>query len=149
MQEFIDKIENTMEPPLTTLTLPLYLRQKSRQRVILDNGEDAGIHLKRGSVLYNNDLLVSADETVVKIVAANERLSVVECEDQLLFARACYHLGNRHMPLQIEQNRFYYLHDHVLDEMLRGMGICVAQCSAPFEPEAGAYARGSTHTHPH
>jgi urease accessory protein len=147
MLEFISKADNTITAPFTTLTLPLHLRQKSRQRVTLDNGADAAICLKRGAVLCNNDLLMSREDVLVKVVAAKEHLSVAKCENPLLFARACYHLGNRHMPLQIEYNRLYYLHDHVLDDMLSGLGLTVTQCFAPFEPEAGAYGGSSAHGH--
>jgi len=150
MHELIDKIQNTSETPISTLTLPLEYRQKSRQRVVLDNGDDAGIFLRRGTVLFNNDLLISKEEKIVRVLAADELLSVVTCSDPLLFARACYHLGNRHMSLQIEKDAFYYLHDHVLDGMLCGMGLIVAQISAPFEPESGAYVRGvAKHNHEH
>jgi urease accessory protein len=150
MHELIDKIQNTSETPITTLTLPLDRRQKSRQRVVLDNGDDAGIILRRGTVLFNNDLLISKEEKIVRVLAADELLSVVTCTDPLLFARACYHLGNRHMPLRIEKDTFYYLHDHVLDGMLSGMGLVVETVSAPFEPESGAYDGGTAkHRHEH
>lgn len=138
----------------TTLTLPLDLRQKSRQRVKLDNGDEAAVLLKRGTVLYHNDLLMSVDSTVVKVKAADECLSVVACSDPLLFARVCYHLGNRHVSLQIEPGRIFYLHDHVLDDMVRGHGLQVEQVTAPFEPEPGAYGghaggAGNGHHHGH
>ena len=150
MHELIDKIHTAFAAPIATLTLPLEHRQKSRQRVVLDNGDDAGIFLKRGTVLFNNDLLISREEKIVRVVAADELLSVVTCADPLLFARACYHLGNRHMPLQIERDTLYYLHDHVLDDMLSGMGLDIARISAPFEPEAGAYDGGTArHGHEH
>lgn len=150
MHELIDKIQNTSETPIATLTLPLERRQKSRQRVVLDNGDDAGIFLRRGTVLFNNDLLISREGKIVRVLAADELLSAVTCRDPLLFARACYHLGNRHMPLQIEENTFAYLHDHVLDGMLIGMGLSIAQVRAPFEPEAGAYVGGTArHGHEH
>lgn len=145
MIEFIDKVDNGEGVPVTTLTLPLDLRQKSRQRVELDNGREASIFLRRGSVLHNNDLLISKDNTVIRVLAADEQLSVATCKDPLLFAKACYHLGNRHMPLQIEKEQIIYLHDHVLDDMLRGLGLEVEQMYAPFEPEAGAYGGKASH----
>ena len=150
MHELIDKIQSAFAPPISTLTLPLEHRQKSRQRVVLDNGDDAGILLKRGTVLFNNDLLISKEQKIVRVVAAEELLSAVTCTDPLLFARACYHMGNRHIPLQIEKDTFYYLRDHVLDTMLSGMGLVPAQLSAPFEPETGAYDGGTArHGHAH
>ena len=85
---------------------------------------------------------------VVVVRAAAEPVSEVCCGDPLLFARACYHLGNRHVPLQIDDGRLRYQHDHVLDDMLRGLGLQVGFAEAPFEPEPGAYG-GSAHGHAH
>lgn len=151
MIEFTEKLETGKTEALTTLTLPLDLRQKSRQRVTLDNGEEAAIYLKRGTVLQNDDLLLGENETVIRVKAAEETLSEATCSDPLLFARACYHLGNRHMPLQIETGRILFLHDHVLDDMLRGLGLEVNTVSEPFEPEPGAYGgkAGNTGHHHH
>lgn len=152
MIEFHKKVETSTIEPATTLTLPLDLRQKSRQRVQLDNGQEAGIFLKRGTVLNDDDLLLSETNMVVRIKAAAENLSVARCKDPLLFAKACYHLGNRHMPLQIEKEGIFYLHDHVLDDMLRGLGLNVEQVCLPFAPEAGAYgghAEKAGHHHAH
>jgi urease accessory protein len=152
MIEIYEKTEKCTTVPGVTLTLPLDLRQKSRQRVVLDDGREAGLFLKRGTVLHDDDLLLSTDKLVVRVKAASEKLSVARCGDPLLFAKACYHLGNRHMPLQIEKGRIFYLHDHVLDDMLRGLGLEVEQVNAPFAPEAGAYggqAGNTGHHHAH
>ena len=154
MIEFTAKGTNSDQDLLTTLTLPLDKRQKSRQRVKLDNGEEAAVLLQRGTVLYNDDVLISDDENqkTIKVKAACETLSKLECSDPLLFARACYHLGNRHVSLQIETDTLYYLHDHVLDTMVRGLGLEVTIVSEPFEPEPGAYggsAGNAGHTHHH
>ena len=70
----------------------------------------------------------------------------MRCDDPQLLARAAYHLGNRHVPLQIANGLLRYQHDHVLDEMLRGLNLDVQIEQAPFEPEPGAY--GSHHPHP-
>ena len=129
----------------TTLTLPYDRRIKSRLRVTLDNGREAGLFLERGTTLKEDDLLSDGDGLRVRIVAARETVSSIVCDDPLLFARACYHLGNRHVPLQIEFGRLRYQHDHVLDELLRGLGLQVAVEQAPFEPEAGAYSGGHQH----
>ena len=82
------------------------------------------------------------------IRAAAETVSEVRCNDPLQLARACYHLGNRHVPLQIEAGLLRYQHDHVLNEMVQGLGLEVSVRQAPFEPEPGAYG-GSTHGHSH
>ncbi len=133
----------------TTLTLPYDQRTKSRLRVILDNGCEAGVFLERGSTLKEDDLLHDGDGLCVRIVAAPETLSSVLCDDSLLFARACYHLGNRHVPLQIDRGRLRYQHDHVLDDLVRGLGLQVEVEQAPFEPESGAYSSGGNHHDAH
>lgn len=136
--------------PAETLTLTFDQRQKSRLRAVLDEGGDAGVFMSRGTVLRDGDLLIGASDIVVRIRAAAEETSVVRTGDALLFARACYHLGNRHVPLQIGPGELRYLHDHVLDDMLRGMGLSVGCERAPFEPEPGAYAlAGGGHHHSH
>jgi len=132
----------------TSLTLPLESRIRSRLRVVLDDGREAGLFLPRGSSLKQGDLLRSEEGLVVEVRAAPETLSRVRCDDPLLLARACYHLGNRHVGLQIEPGRLSYLHDHVLDEMVAGLGLQVTVEQGPFEPEAGAYG-GHSHTQGH
>lgn len=144
---------NTRDEPRTTLTLPLHQRIKSRLRVVLDNGEEAGLFLERGTTLKAGDQLLSEDGYRVEILAADETLSVVKSEDSHLLARACYHLGNRHVSIQIDRGQIRYPHDHVLDEMLRGLGLRVETVEAPFEPEPGAYGgsaeQGRHHDHHH
>ena len=81
--------------------------------------------------------------------AAAETLSSVVSDDPHLLARACYHLGNRHVSIQIEPGRVSYLHDHVLDEMLQGLGLQVTVTEAPFEPEPGAYGGSADKAHSH
>ncbi|QSA97426.1 urease accessory protein UreE [Methylococcus sp. EFPC2] len=128
--------------PTDTLTLPYDARQKSRLLAKLDGGANVGLFLPRGTVLRGGDMLTGPGGEVVRVVAAPEPLSVARSDDALLFARACYHLGNRHVPLQILEGELRYLRDHVLDGMLCGMGLVVESEQAPFEPEAGAYAHG-------
>jgi len=134
--------------PVTTLTLPLEKRIRSRLRVTLDDGRAAGVFLERGQVLRDGDLLAGTDGLIVRVRAAAEAVSEVCCNDPLLLARACYHLGNRHVALQIGAGLLRYQHDHVLDEMLRGLGLRPVLREAPFEPEQGAYG-GSAHGHAH
>jgi len=133
----------------TTLTLPLHDRIKSRLRVTLDNGRDAGLFLERGTTLKDGDLLRSEEGFLVRVRAADETLSTVSSDDPHLIARACYHLGNRHVSVQIEPGRVSYLHDHVLDDMLRGFGMTVELIEAPFEPEPGAYGGSAEQGHHH
>jgi len=134
--------------PTASVTLTLDQRVRSRLRVTLDDGPEAGIFLERGDNLKNGDCLVSEDRLVVLVKAASELVSTVLSRDPLLIARACYHLGNRHVALQIELGKLRYPHDHVLDNMVRGLGLDVIVEDAPFEPEPGAYG-SSSHGHGH
>ncbi len=134
------------------LTLPIEQRVRSRLRARLDDGRDVGLFLPRGTLLRGGDQLGSDEGLVIKIIAAAETVSTLHCDDPTLLARAAYHLGNRHIPLQIEEGWLRYQHDHVLDDMLRHMGLELVVEQAPFEPEAGAYqqaAEGHHHSHSH
>lgn len=127
------------------LELPFDLRNRSRLRTSL-NGEEAGLFLERGTVLRGGDLLLADDGRVIEVVAAKETVSTVRSSDAGQLARAAYHLGNRHVALQIGDGWLRYQHDHVLDDMVRGLGFSIAIDEAPFEPEAGAYGAGA-HQH--
>jgi urease accessory protein len=127
--------------------LPFELRQKSRLRARLASGLEVGLFLERGIVLRGGDLLLADDGTVIEVVAALETVSTVRDSDATRLARAGYHLGNRHVPVEIGSGWLRYGHDHVLDDMVRGLGLNVVVESAPFEPEAGAY--GHSHSHGH
>jgi len=127
------------------LRLPFEQRQKTRQRTVLASGEEVALFLDRGNVLRGGDCLLGEDGRVVRIVAAPESLMEVRSDDAGALARAAYHLGNRHCPVEIGEGAVRFPADHVLAEMLLGMGFTVAPVSAPFEPEAGAYAAGHHH----
>lgn len=131
------------------LRLPFEVRQKSRFRSVLTDGTDVGVLIDRGHVLRGGDLLRSSEGAWVTVEAAAEPVSTVRSDDPWALARACYHLGNRHVPLQVGQGFARYLQDHVLDEMVRGLGLEVIAEAAPFEPEAGAYGGGHGHHHGH
>ncbi len=129
-----------------TLFLPYALRQKSRFRTCLDNGEELGFFLSRGEVLRDGDLVEDETGRLIEVRAQPEPVSSVLADDPWLFARICYHLGNRHVPLQIERQCARYLTDHVLDRMVSALGGTVKHEQAAFEPEQGAYA---AHAHHH
>ena len=123
-----------------TMTLDYERRQKARFRARSDSGEEMGVMLPRGSILRAGDCLRSEDGTVtVKVIAALQEVSVARSPDRLLQERACYHLGNRHVPLQIVTDCLVYQRDHVLDEMVEKLGLTVSHEMLSFEPEPGAY----------
>ena len=136
------------------LALPYELREKSRLRATLSTGEEVALFLERGTVLRGGDCLKGDDGRVVRVVAAPEAVLEVECHDADEFARCAYHLGNRHTPVQIigrKDDGHYALRiraDHVLADMLAGLGAHSAEVMAPFEPETGAYSNHAVgHSH--
>lgn len=135
--------------PSVRLVLPFELRQRSRLLTKLDSGEEVGLLMPRGTVLRGGDRLQDSNGRLVEVVAAPEELSVVRSQDGRQLARAAYHLGNRHVAVQITADSIRYAHDHVLDDMLRGQGLAVTFEMLPFEPEAGAYSTAGGHGHDH
>jgi urease accessory protein len=144
--------------PQLRLVLPFDSRTKSRLRVRTESGEELGIFLERGAVLRGGELLEADDGRIIQVISAEEDVSTVHSNDAYPLARVSYHLGNRHVPLQITSTWVRYQHDHVLDEMVQGLGLKVVVERAAFEPESGAYsvARSGrshsyvlSHSHPH
>lgn len=132
-----------------SLTLPFEERKKFRLRTALDNGQEVGLQLDRQGVLRDGDCLRAEDGLVIQIRAGDEAVSTIACDDPLTMAKACYHLGNRHVPLQISKGYLRYQQDHVLDDMVEKMGLSVKHEMAPFEPESGAYHEHAGHHHHH
>jgi len=131
--------------PTARLTLDFDARTKSRLRTQLADGEEVGLFLPRGTILRGGDRLQAADGRIVEVVAAPEDLIEARCADAFALARAAYHLGNRHVAVQVGAGWLRIQADHVLETMLTGLGAEVASLTAPFEPEAGAYAHGHHH----
>ena len=127
------------------LRLPFESRQKSRLRTALASGEEVALMLPRGEVLRGGDLVTASDGRVIEVVAEPEKLVHVECASHEALAKAAYHLGNRHIPVQVGQGFLRMAPDHVLEEMLKGLGAKVSAIEAPFEPESGAYGGGHRH----
>ncbi|MEP7156945.1 MAG: urease accessory protein UreE [Betaproteobacteria bacterium] len=127
------------------LVLPFDSRQKSRLRTRLASGDEVGVLLPGGEILRGGDLLVASDGRVVEVVAQDENVLQAQCPSAFDLARAAYHLGNRHVALQIGDGWLRIADDHVLRQMLEGFGLEVVAFTAPFEPEPGAY--GGHHTH--
>lgn len=131
------------------LSLRFEVRCKTRFRTRLESGEEVGLFLERGSVLRAGDLLQANDGRVVQIQAALEAVMEVRSDDPLSLARAAYHLGNRHVAVELQPGLLRFGHDHVLGEMVRGLGLVVTECEAPFDPESGAYGGHGGHAQPH
>lgn len=141
-------------PAARTLTLSYAQRCRSRLRVRLDDGTDAGLFLPRGTVLRGGDGLRAHDGSVVQVMAAPEPLFEVRAtagstDPHFDLRRAAYHLGNRHVPVHLLPDALRLDRDAVLRDMLRMLGLDVTDVVAPFEPESGAYGGGHRHDHDH
>jgi urease accessory protein len=128
-----------------TLVLPFEQRCKSRLRTRLASGEEVGLFLPPGTVLRGGARLAANDGRIVQVDAADEPLLEARCDDPRLLARAAFHLGNRHVAVEVGAGWLRFEPDSVLADMLRGLGLALVELVAPFEPEAGAYAPGHQH----
>lgn len=141
------KQENTDYADSVTLTYEE--RKKSRHRTQTSKGEELGWFLDRGHVLEDGEVLECSNGALVKVIAAEESVSEVTSDNAHALTRVAYHLGNRHVPLQVSPGFLRFQHDHVLDDMVRGLGLDVAHAHKPFHPENGAYSHGTHHDHDH
>jgi urease accessory protein len=141
----IEKFAAGNAPPTEKLELPFDTRCKSRLRTALASGEECGLFLDRGTVLRGGDKLLANDGRVVEVVAAPEALMEAVSGDPMLLAKAAYHLGNRHVAVHLLPGRLRFAADHVLGEMVRGLGLKLGEIEAPFEPESGAYGHAGAH----
>ena len=144
MLTLIERSEPVADP-YGELVLPFDLRIRSRLRTRLASGEEAVLRTERGAILRGGECLRAEDGRVVRVSAAPEKVMHVTCADQFELTRAAYHLGNRHVPVQIGDGFLRIGADHVLNDMLLGLGAKVWELEAPFEPESGAYGGGHGH----
>lgn len=126
-----------------TARLTFAQREKARQRVTLEDGSEIALQLPRGTVIRGGDHVLTEQGERVVIEAAPEAVSTVHSTAKLV--AIAYHLGNRHVRLQVGPDWVRYLRDHVLDDMVLGLGGELSHEDAPFEPEVGAYGHGHHH----
>lgn len=133
-----------------TLELDWDVRQKSRFDATDSQGRTLGVFLPRGTAVRGGDVLVAEDGSLVRVLAAPQPvLRITHCQAHgtpFDLVRAAYHLGNRHVPIELTPDFLQIEPDHVLAEMLQAMHLIVTPLNAPFEPESGAYASGG-HNH--
>ena len=134
---------------LEKITLTFHQREKSRLKVVLPSQEEIGLFLPRGTVLKEGDVLSNDKGQMLEVIAAAETVSTVKADDPHLLLRIAYHLGNRHVSLQVENTWLRYAHDHVLDDMVALLGGVVLVEQATLHPESGAYGGGHQHGHDH
>jgi urease accessory protein len=135
-----------------TVALDWDVRQKSRFDATDSQGRALGIFLPRGTVVRGGDMLVAEDGSLIHAVAAPQSVLVITpCSEHgspFDLTRAAYHLGNRHVQIELKPDHLKIEPDHVLADMLRAMHLTVTEQTAAFEPEGGAYAAGG-HAHGH
>lgn len=149
--EFTERV-TPVDPPFAIALLDFDERQKVRNLVTTTSGDAVGVFIERGTSLKHGDHLRSKEGLVLRIEAAPEPLSVVRSSDARSLVRAAYHLGNRHMRLEIGVDYVAYQTDYVLDDMIRNLGFEIISEKRAFEPESGAYSRGEhdgAHGHSH
>lgn len=134
-----------------TLELDWDTRSKSRFSATDSTGREIGVVLPRGTSLRGGDVLVAEDGSLVRVIAAPQPvLQVRHCAEHgspFDLLRAAYHLGNRHVPLELQPSLLQFEPDPVLADMLRRQHLIVTEANAAFEPEAGAYGEGAGHGH--
>jgi len=127
-----------------TLTLDWDLRQKSRFAATDSRSREIGVFLPRGTMLRGGDVLVAEDGSLIRVIAAPQPVLVVtHCSvhgSAFDLTRAAYHLGNRHVAIELRPDHLKIEPDHVLADMLRAMHLLVRETEEAFEPEGGAYA---------
>lgn len=132
-----------------TLTLPYELRKKGRFKAVTDSGHTVGLFIERGQVLAEGDLLMTEDQRVLLVRCQPEAVVTARTDDWHSFARICYHLGNRHVPLQVGELWLRFQPDHVLEKLVQHHGLETLHEQAPFDPENGAYGEFGGHGHHH
>ncbi|ACE92491.1 urease accessory protein UreE [Rhizobium phaseoli] len=135
--------------PTAQVKLPHDLRHLRRKLLHLENGEMVMLDLKDPVLFANGDLLVREDGELIEILAADEKLFEIRGRDRTHLVELAWHLGNRHLAAQIEEDRIVILRDHVIRNMLQGLGATVLEINEPFQPARGAYHSHGGHSHDH
>jgi urease accessory protein len=125
--------------------------RRTRRRITLTGagGLTFLLDLAQAPVLRAGDGIRLEDGRVVAVEAASERLLEISCRDGRALARIAWHLGNRHLATEISTRALHIRDDHVIADMVRGLGAEVRLVERPFNPEGGAYGQGAVHGHSH
>ena len=150
MLEIYQRLESTdIKETDYKLLLTHDQRSRARLKATTVTGEDVGVFLEHGNPLMLGDILITSCGKTVRVDGAAETVLAASCDDWRLFARACYHLGNRHVKIQVAERTLRITPDHVLQSMLESLGLNVREELAVFVPENGAYhGHGHSHSEP-
>lgn len=149
-QSFVRAAALQSDHIIDTITLDADSRYRRRIRMQTDSGQFLMLDLPQATYLDDGDGLVTGPYAVVRVKAAPEELFAISCSDALQMRRVIWHLGNRHTPTEIGDAQVFIARDHVLADMLRGLGAVVENIVRPFRPEGGAYGgHGAAHGHHH
>lgn len=129
------------------VTLDFDARHRRRLQLTTDQGEPLLLDLEKAVAMDDGDGLGLSDGGWVRVRAAAEPLIEASTADVRLLLRAAWHLGNRHLPVQLGDDRVRLRPDHVIADMLRALGLTVREVQAPFQPEGGAYGGHGGHHH--
>ncbi|OTG79705.1 urease accessory protein UreE [Acinetobacter sp. ANC 5054] len=147
MKIYTERLEaNVVQENVAVIELTFDTRQKSRFRATLFDGHEIGADLPRTGILRHGSFIATPQGDVLRVDAKPEKLMKIEANNSFDSLKAAYHLGNRHVPLMLTPTALYFEPDHVLAEMIIGLGLTVEETLHPFEPESGAYAQ---HQHDH
>lgn len=137
------------ELAVDSVTLDFAARHRRRIRLVTDRRADLLLDLARAVAMAEGDGLALEDGRWLAVRAAPEPLLEISCADRRQLMRIAWHLGNRHLPTEILEDRLRIRPDHVIAGMVRGLGGRVAEIVGPFQPEGGAYAGADAHHHRH
>lgn len=135
--------------PIGSIALEHNDRQLRRKLLTTDNGVEVLVDLPSTTALEQGDALVLENDDLIVIHAANEKLYEITTDTQEHLSQLCWHIGNRHLPAQIESARILIQADHVIKIMLEGLGAKVTEITSPFVPQRGAYHSHGDHGHNH
>ena len=146
------KFSGTPAALFDSLSLSYDLRKRGRFKATTEAGHEVGVFIERGQVLGDGELLQTECGKLIRVIAQAETVVTASTDDWLKFSKVCYHLGNRHLPLQVGDRWLRFQPDHVLQELVELYGLTSVLEDAPFMPENGAYgahSAGQGHGHSH
>ena len=142
MKIYTQRLENkNFDDNVESIELNFDSRQKSRFRATLKDMSDIGADLPRTGILRSGSFIATEAGEILRVDAKAEKFMRVASNNSFDLLKAAYHLGNRHVPLMLTPEALYFEPDHVLAEMIIGLGLAVSEVEHPFEPESGAYAQ--------